>query len=311
MQKKILSAVDGSHYSTNSLQYLGQLFKGEAGIHVHLLSLVPASSAGPAARDWLTEKELLNSVSPATRAALTARQRYMEQAVDTLKRAGIAAEQVSHEVRLSHGSVADDILHAAREGGYDALLIGRRGIGKLEELIMGSISATILDKSHGIPLWIIDGQVDSRKFLVPVDGTCHSLKAVDHLAFILAGNPAAQVTIFSSQALLAEQPVIDPAEFHAIWGKKWCDEHLLRPDSLFHTPKQLLKENGFPEERISWLQTSKGIDPSRQILRQALIDDFGTIVMGRRGPEIDKGIFRGVSDRVLLMAEQVAIWIVG
>jgi len=33
--------------------------------------------------------------------------------------------------------------------------------------------------------------------------------------------------------------------------------------------------------------------------------------MGRRGPEIDKGIFRGVSDRVLLMAEQVAIWIIG
>ena len=54
-----------------------------------------------------------------------------------------------------------------------------------------------------------------------------------------------------------------------------------------------------------------GIDPSRQILRQALIDDFGTIVMGRRGEEVSKGLFRGVSDRVLLMAEEVAIWIIG
>lgn len=311
MRKKILAAVDGSSYSTNSLRYLGQLFRGSTDIHVHLLSLVPASGAGPAARDWLSEEELRNSVGPATRAALAARQRYMEQATDTLKRSGIAEEQVSSEVRLSPGSVADDILRAAREGLYDALLIGRRGIGKLEELIMGSVSSSVLDKSHDVPLWIIDGQVDSDTFLVPVDGSCHALKAVDHLAFILAGNPAARVTIFSSQALLAERPVIDAAEFHAIWGKEWCDEHLQRPDSIYHAPKQLLVESGFPEERIFWLQTFKGIDPSRQIVRQALIDDFGTIVMGRRGPDADKGIFRGVSDRVLSMAEQVAVWIIG
>jgi hypothetical protein len=33
--------------------------------------------------------------------------------------------------------------------------------------------------------------------------------------------------------------------------------------------------------------------------------------MGRRGGQIHKGIFKGVSDRVLFMAEKVAMWIVG
>jgi nucleotide-binding universal stress UspA family protein len=311
MLKKILIAVDGSPYSTHSLRYLGQLFQQLPEIHFHLLSLVPASSAGSAAKDWLTEAELLNTVSPATRNLLATQKKYMLQATDTLKRLGIAEEQVHTSVRLSPRSVAQDIIHEARQGKYDALLIGRRGIGKLEEMIMGSVSATILEKCHDVPLWIIDGQVNSRKFLVPVDGTCHSLKAIDHLAFILAGNPYAEVTLFYSKALLGSHPKIEPKDFYAVWGETWCEEHLRREDSLFHAPKQLLLDSGFPEERIFWKETFMGIDPSRQILRQALIDDFGTIVMGRRGEEASKGLFRGVSDRVLLMAEEVAIWIIG
>ena len=311
MLKKILIAVDGSPYSTHSLRYLGQLFHHLPEIHFHLLSVVPAGSAGSAARDWLTEAELLNTVSPATRNRLVAQKKYMLQAMGTLRQLGIAEEQVHTSVRLSQRSVADDIIHEARQGKYDALLIGRRGIGKLEEMIMGSVSATILEKCHDDPLWIIDGQVNSCKFLVPVDGTCHSLKAIDHLAFILGGNPCAEVTLFYSKALLGSQPTIEPRDFYAVWGETWCEAHLRREDSLFHAPKQLLIDSGFPEERIFRLETSMGFDPSRQILRQALIDDFGTIVMGRRGEAVSKGIFRGVSDRVLLMAEEVAIWIIG
>jgi len=311
MQKKILVAVDGSPYSTHSLRYLGQLFQQLPEIHFHLLSLVPASSLGTAARDWLSEAELLNTVNPATRNLLSAQKKYMLQATDTLKRLGIAEEQIHTSVRLSQHSVAQEIIREARQGKYDALLIGRRGIGKLEEIIMGSVSATILDKCHDVPLWIIDGQVDSRKFLVPVDGSSHSLKAIDHLAFILADNPFAEVTLFYSKALLGSRPAIEPKDFYAVWGEAWCEEHLRREDSLFHAPRQILIDGGFPAERIFRLETSMGFDPSRQILRQALIDDFGTIVMGRRGEEVNKGIFRGVSDRVLLMAEEVAIWIVG
>jgi nucleotide-binding universal stress UspA family protein len=51
--------------------------------------------------------------------------------------------------------------------------------------------------------------------------------------------------------------------------------------------------------------------PSRQIVRQAIIDDFGTIVMGRRSKEISKGVFGSVTEKVLAMSVNTAIWIVG
>lgn len=310
MERKILIAIDGSIYSKNALHYIATLFAGQPEVHFHLLAIVPAGAV-PAGSEWMEEQELLNTLSPAIRKQLTAQQHYVREAVGYLTRHGLMADQLSHTVRLSRAGVAQDIMREAKHGLYDALLVGRRGIGKLEELFMGSVSATLLDKCHDVPMWIIDGKVNSRKFLVPVDGTFHSLMAVDHLAFMLRDNPHAEITLFHSAAMLANRPGINPEEFYTQWGKEWCDAHLNQPDSLFRAPRQLLVEGGFPENRILWLQTMKGIDPSRQILRQSLIDEFGTIVMGRRGGDINKGIFKGVSDRVLFMAEQVAVWIVG
>jgi len=310
MERKILVAIDGSIYSRHALHYLATLFAGQPEVRFHLLSLVQGGSL-PAGSEWLEEEERLNLMPPAARTQLLAHQHHVRDAADFLGRHGIAPQQLTQSVRLSQSGLADDIMHEARRGLYDALLVGRRGIGKLEELFMGSVSASLLEKCHDVPLWIIDGEVNSRRFLVPVDGSFHSLMAIDHLAFILRDNPQAEITLFHSAAMLAERPAIRPEEFYDQWGREWCDQHLSRPDSLFRAPRQLLVESGFPAERIFWLQTFKGIDPSRQILRQSLIDDFGTIVMGRRGSEISKGIFKGVSDRVLFMAEKVAVWVVG
>jgi len=310
LERKILVAVDGSIYSRHAVNYLARLFSGVESIHFHLLSVVQAGNL-PASREWMSQEEIVTAGGSAVRAKIDAANRYLKEMAALLARAGIKPEQVTTEVALSRSTVAQDILHQARKGIYDALLLGRRGITKIEELFMGSVSATLLDKCHDVPLWIIDGDVDSRKFLVPVDGTVHSLLAVDHLAHILHDNPHAEITLFHSQAMLAGRTEIKPEEFHELWDKEWCDLHLTREDSLFHAPRQLLIESGFPEERIFWLQTFKGFDPSRQILRQALIDGFGTIVMGRRDGSINKGIFKGVTDRVLFMAEEVAVWVVG
>lgn len=310
MERKILVAVDGSSYSNNTLQYLGSLFAPVPEMKLHLLSVVACSSL-PAGKEWLGELELMNILPPEAQKRLRTAKTYMNTATARLEKLGIAAERVTTEVRLARIALADDILNQARQGLFDAVVIGRRGLSKLEELVMGSVSAALFEKAHDVPLWIIDGQVDSRKFLVPIDGSFCSLMAVDHLSHILAGSSHCRITLFHSTAMLSTVRTIDPQVLYDRWGREWCEEHLGRPDSLFHAPKQILVESGIPEENIGWLHTAKGIEAARQILRQALIDDYGTIVIGRRGEEVRKGLFRGVSDRVVLMGDQVAIWIVG
>ena len=310
MEKKILVAVDGSTYSNNTIHYLGTLFGQHPEVEIHLLSIISCSSLPPG-KEWMDELELMNCLPPDALKRLRSAKTYMKTATTKLERFGISREKITSEVKLAKFSVSNDIITEARTGLFDALVIGRRGITKLEELVMGSISEEILKKCHDLPIWIIDGHVDSHKFLVPIDGSFCSMMAVDHLAYILQDSSHSQITLFHSSAMLSSACRIIPHHFYDQWGREWCEEHMSRPDSLFHAPKQLLIEKGIPADKIQWLHTSKGIEASRQILRQALIDDYGTIVIGRRGKDVKKGIFRGVSDRVVLMGERVAIWIVG
>ena len=310
MERKILVAVDGSPHSFNVLRYIGNLFSEVSEFRFHLLYIVSAGSLS-AGKEWLDESELLNTLSKEGRHRYGAAKRYIGEAVLQLARRGIDPEQVTTSVQLARMGVADDILQEARKGLYDALLIGRRGLSKLEQVFMGSISSSLLDKCHDVPIWMIDGAIHSAKVLVPMDGSVHALKAVDHLAFILHDNPKAEITLFHSSAMLASKGVSDIHDFKAQWGEEWCELHINGTDDLFHAPAQILRESGFPEKRIHRLHTHRGIYPSRQILRQAVVDEFGTIVMGRRGGEAQKGIFKGVSDQVMAMAEGMAIWIVG
>lgn len=311
MERKILVAVDGSHHSDNILRYIGGLFAEVPEIQFHLLCIVSSASLPAAGKEWLGEADLLNTMSREGRRRHQTATRYLGEAVRQLGRHAIDPQQVTTAVQLMRRGVAEDLLHEARKGLYDALLIGRRGLSKLEKVFMGSVSSSLLEKSHDVPIWMIDGEVDSTKVLVPVDGSVPSLRAVDHLAFILRGHPHAEITLFHSAAMLASRGIADPHDFKAQWGAEWCELHLSRPDSLFHAPEQILRENGFPETRLHRLHTHKGFSPSRQILRQALVDEFGTIVIGRRGPEVSKGLFKGVSDQVIAMAEGLAVWIVG
>ncbi|MCA1766059.1 MAG: universal stress protein [Desulfobulbaceae bacterium] len=310
MEKRILIAVDGSTYSNNTIHYLGTLFGPQEAVRMHLLSIIPGGSLPPE-KEWMEELELINSLPPEARKRLRSVKTYMKNATDKLGRFGINPERITTEIKLARRSVAEDIIDEARRGLFDALVIGRRGITKLEELIIGSVSEAIFKKCSDVPIWIIDGRVDSRTFLVPIDGSFNSMMAADHLAHIIEGCHHCKVTLFHSSAMLASARSIEPSDFYAKWGREWCEEHMSRPDSLFHAPKQLLVEGGIPAENIKWQHSSKGIEASRQILRQALIDDYGTIVIGRSSEETRKGIFRGVSDRVVLMGDRVAIWVVG
>jgi nucleotide-binding universal stress UspA family protein len=98
----------------------------------------------------------------------------------------------------------------------DSVLITRRGIGFVGEMLMGSVSADLFRKCHGIPLWIIDGEVTSKNILVAVDGSCHSLMAVDHLAHILSG--IADVRIFLYHSLRLFQTKVEKRELlHPKW----------------------------------------------------------------------------------------------
>ena len=310
MEKKLLIAVDGSIYSSNTMHYLERLFAGLKDIRLHLfcvITCIPTQTP----KGWLDELDMIGLLSPDEQKRYAAAKRFLHNAVDRLERNGIRRDNITTEIKISTSSPAAEVLAAARKGLFDAIVLGRRGVSKLEELIMGSVSSTMFEKCHDVPIWIVDGNVDSHKFLVPVDGSRFALRAVDHLCYILKDNPYAEVSLFHSNAMFAQTQELSQDFCSSFLPEDWCRAHSSDPDFYFLAPRQMLINSGFPPERLHRLETKKGLYPSRQIVRQALIDGFGTIVMGRRDKEIVKGVFGSVTEKVVAMSVDTAVWIVG
>nr|MBF0222648.1 universal stress protein [Desulfobulbaceae bacterium] len=310
MEKKILVAVDGSINSYNSLRYLGQLFADLADVHIHLLYVVSTASLS-VGMGWLCEHDRLLSLSPAERTRYSAAKRFMQEAVLQLGRRGIEAEQVSTKIMLAKAGVAADIVSEARSGLYDALLIGRRGLTTIEELILGSVSAAVAQSCYSMPVWVVDGKVDSRKFLLPVDKSLNSLKAADHLGFILKNNPYAQINLVHLESIIGGDTDPDFVVLEEQWGKAWCDEHLHGADAVFHGPEQMLIDRGISAEHIFRELEIRSLTPHAQIVKLSSKGHYGTVVIGRRAKGLKKGFFKGVSDKVLELASHIAIWVIG
>lgn len=309
LERKILVAVDGSYCSINILNYLKTMFAGEENISFHLMCVFSGGSL-PVGSDWMEEEDKIMLLSTAARQKMLLAKKHINEERNLLTRHGFLENQVVGEVKFSTVGVATDLVQEARKGKYDALVIGRRGFGKIQEIFMGSVTKSVLEKCYDIPIWVVDGEVKSKKVLIPVDRSYHILRAVDHLSFILKDVPGVEITLFHSEAILQKKIDHPIEDFYEQWGKEWCEEHLKRDNDLFHAPEQVLVENGFDSKNISRVKTKFGIDPARDIYSYIRKNNFGTIVMGRRGQDEASWLLGSISDKLLHTAENLAIWMV-
>lgn len=309
MQKDILIAIDGSVYSNQSLAYISTLFATDPNIHFHLCTWITAgSSVMPSAAD---QKDSLIPTSTVHGKKESSARYYLKEATEKLLRGNIAPERIHTSVHTCGYNFAAAIQEKAEKDLLDAILIGRRGLGGISEMLMGSVSTALFRKCHNTPTWIIDGEVQSKKFLVPVDGSVNSLMAVDHLCHIFAQRMDIQICLFHCTAIFGKEIRCNPELFYEKWDREWCDAHLSGSDCLFHGPKELLLSAGIPEQQIEILPESTDIEEAHSIIREAKKRNCGTIVMGRRGKKISKGLLGGVSDRAIKHVQDLALWVVG
>lgn len=309
MEKKILIAIDGSAYSFQALDYIALLFAGQSGIHFYLTTCV-----GSGQNILPSSMNSANSLLPNSTGGGKKRSsalHFLETARNKLVRMSIDPALISSSVEPSGTDIAATIQYQAEHMLVDSILVGRRGLNSISEMLLGSVSSTLLGKCHQIPLWIIDGEVENRNFLAAVNGTLASMLAIDHLAHVLEDRKDITIFLFHCKRLLGKSEEANPGAFSAIWGQEWCESFLSGPDHIFRGPSQLLKEAGIPEEQTVILPEATDIEEAHAILQQARKHQCGTIVIGRRGDGTTKGILGGVSDRAVRHAQNLALWVVG
>ena len=308
MEKSLLIAIDGSPTCSLALEYAARFFAGQADVSFHLVHCI--SGAGSILPEPENSEDSLFSPSAATISQQSHSRQHLARAEQKLIQEGVDAGRIHLTSQPVSGTIADTILHLADKKLVDALIIARRGVGLVGEMLLGAVSSELFSKCQSVPLWIVDGAVTTGRILVTVDGTPPSLMAVDHLAHIFAGRSDIQFFLFHARSFLAGEPQCLPENFYSRWGKEWCDTHLTGTGCMFTGPTMLLTNAGIPISAITTLPEPLALEESTAIISNARKNHCGTIVIGRRSASTSKGLLGGVSRRTIIQTENMALWVI-
>jgi nucleotide-binding universal stress UspA family protein len=314
----VLIAIDGSRPSSAAVEYAAHLTRLVPNMEFMLLNVMP--QVPPILQtESKTDGQMRTRLKKLEAANRKKGGEMLEKAKLQLKEYGVPEERIRTKTSKRHSGLAKDIINEAELGKYDALIIGRRGLTRTQQVFMGSVSNQLIQHAANVPLWIVDGKVSKPKVLVAVDGSEASLRAVDHVAFVLANNPEAQVDFLHVTPKLQTFCAIDLGRASDQWDEAENDlealeQEFLREDNVclddfMEKAIRILSKAGFSEKRIKILEREISMGIARTIVKAAKDGGYSTLVLGRRG--MGKSSFLGsTSDRVIRRASNLAVWLV-
>ena len=150
-----------------------------------------------------------------------------------------------------------------------------------------------------------------QTILMAVDGTKKGLEMVSVLGRLLKERKNIKVVLFHCvpkvATLLPEDLYMDVEES----CKLPCDTQEKLGQAILKASSARLTEAGFPEADIELRLKIDSIDPARDIIEQAKIEQIGTIAVGRRGrSQVEALLLGSISAKVAQYAGDKVVWVV-
>lgn len=308
MEKKILLAVDDSVHSRHAIEYAVRMSSVAEDFTWTLFHVQPTISQfilDEAKTYYKARVELKKIIRKNAEDAQGILEKYKAQMVRT----GIADKRINVATQPKVLGLVKDILDRAERGLYDAIVVGRRGLSRVQKAFMGSVTAKLVEHSRVIPVWVVDANVTSTTIMVAVDGSESSLRAVDHLSFMVGENPKIKVTLFHVMPRLRDYCVIDFDDKDAGIDQVIAQGDKRYIDHFYAHVRKKFREAGIQENQIEIKVTRCAVNVGKAIVDEARKGNYGTVVIGRRGA--GKAFFMGsVSRYVLDRTSNRALWLV-
>lgn len=315
--RRVLVAVDGSEQSFEAVRYVGKAMV-PGGIRIvlfNVLTKVPESF-------WDLEKEpgyqyrIINITEWETQTERMIRD-FMTKAKDFLVDAGFAESAVEEKIQERREGVARDIIDEVKEG-YDIVVVGRRGLSELKDLVMGNIADKLVQKIANLPVWIVGGTARPKRMLLCVDSSEGAMRAVETAASTLGTSSRFHVTLFNAvrglnvfRQMFGRSRAPEPG---AEWSGREAEEmngaeREMRP--VLDRAREVCIAAGLDPARVD-TKIVKGVSSrASAIIEEAEAGNYDTIVVGRRGLSMMEEFFMGrVSSKVIQMAKERTVWVV-
>ncbi len=314
-QKRILVAIDGSDQSLNGVRYVSKLLVSQNPevVLFHVMRKIDETfwdlGINPA-----YHRRVIDVSAWELEQKKTVRG-FMNYASQILFEAGIPEESVTEKIHESKAGVARDIIKESMNG-YNGVIVGRKGLSKLKDLLLGSVAHKLVEKLRHIPIWLVGGTPQLGKILLALDGSEGSMKAVDYVGTLLGGSDYEVSLVHVIREAISyswrrEGEEFIPSKLKESADAEWSEDVRMQMGPVFDEARIRLINADFDPNRV----TTKFITGARSragtIVEEAKEGGYGTIVVGRRGLSKVHEFFMGrVSNKVLHLAKDMAVWIV-
>lgn len=291
MQKELLLAIGDDRAASYNLRFLREVFEDFCDLKLTLFYVVPRKAA------WVMDEQSFVPRGTGFDEYVKLKKTKGEKVLEDAKRwvmdmGGCLGNNVTVKVVHSKKGTVPELVEEAREGLYDALLLGRRAYSWFEEVFENSVCHEMIWHNIDFPIWICKRPSDGlrRDVLLCMDGSDASLRMVDHAGYMLAGEDKHTITLFHVADSYAT------ARSHRVF-----DEGLA-----------ILAENGVPDERIE-IKMVTASNVVKATIKEALEGNYSAVGVGKHAgdePGRMKGLFpSSMVVQLLRQLEHTALWI--
>ena len=157
MSKKILAAIDNSENAMRAVEFIAEALNKDS--EVTLLSIFADTAAICDLQDpslshaFMSGKDYFCALEDEKKGHM---KEAGKKAKELLIESGFQEDKVIAKVQTRRRGIARDIIAEAESGGYDTIVMGRRGLSGIKQFVLGSVSQKVLSGSKGMSIILVD-----------------------------------------------------------------------------------------------------------------------------------------------------------
>jgi nucleotide-binding universal stress UspA family protein len=302
---RILVAIDGSQRSLETVKYMTQVpcFRQMEVNLFHVFNAIPE-----AYWDLAKEPASLN-MSASVRAWEKQQREKIEEHLAACRQMLLDADFQPQRIKLTLSprktGIARDIIAESKHN-YGAVLLRRRGMGRVPGLVLGSVAYKLLANLQHVPLIFAGRKPIHQRFIVALDGSTGAERALEFAIRLLGGQPAEFILVNVLRGAAAGGP-----------NNRLRYDSLEMPEAvaaqvrnLLYNAKMQLQAAGHDSGSIQSEIITGADSRAKAIVDMAVEKRADTIVLGRRGiSRVQEFVMGRVSTKVLHLGRQFTIWL--
>jgi nucleotide-binding universal stress UspA family protein len=159
--ERVLIALDCQPDSVKIIDYTARVLKGAKNCEFKILHILPTASPDKLRMDEVQRIEHMHIARPDLAGYFWKEEdeklmaNCFTEAKERLVLGGFRPESISSFFAVESGDIPEIILTKAAELGASTVVLGRRHPSLMKELLLGSVSTSVIKSAHGLAVWVI------------------------------------------------------------------------------------------------------------------------------------------------------------